>query len=263
MPKVTREKVSGGSTGPATRVQARLSDFSFKPYLKGTRPELSSPSAPSPAVEGAAIQLPGLGKAVPSVKSSSGASEKSEAKEVMRRRMMANPSLAQRCLKQYLGVKSGWCDLVSVRSNKEGDNGYIQVSYGGVNKFAVLHEVVLWAQGETCAADMQASHLCNRKKCKKLGHVYPESATENNSRKNCPCWIDCPLHTGKKILLCTHRPHCEALCIGDYEGMAGALAGGAFCSCGPVGGSKALRVREEALYAARHAVPQDPFAIKS
>jgi hypothetical protein len=42
-------------------------------------------------------------------------------------------------------VQQGWCWLVQLKEPKE--NGYVQVSWKGANKFAVLQEVVVWANG--------------------------------------------------------------------------------------------------------------------
>lgn len=121
---------------------------------------------------------------------------------------------------------SGWCRLVSLKPTKEG--GYVQVSYGGANKFAMLQSVVLWAAGRDITEDgEQASHLCHQPLCKTVGHVVPESAQKNNSRKGCLVWIDCH-HCDKKILLCTHAPVCIKYCEG-YSSMEDFVQRGDFC----------------------------------
>lgn len=139
-----------------------------------------------------------------------------------------NPTLAQRreivsdaCLvdsdyaKKVLATLSseseGWCELVKMQPSKEG--GYIQVSYGGANKFTVLEKVVIWADGQDLGEGEQCSHLCHRPRCKTVGHVWAESAAVNNSRKNCLVWIDCH-HCPQKIFLCTHIPCCIKFCPG-------------------------------------------------
>lgn len=99
----------------------------------------------------------------------------------------------------------GWCELVDMKPTKDG--GYVQISYGGANKFTTLGQLSLWASGEELAEKEQCSHRCHRPLCKVVGHVIGESPTDNNSRKGCLVWIQCH-HCPKVILLCMHDPCC-------------------------------------------------------
>jgi hypothetical protein len=102
--------------------------------------------------------------------------------------------------------QGGWCELVTHQPTKRG--GYIQVSYGGANKFASLQEVVLWADGKVLLSrGDQCSHRCHSPRCRVVGHVISESAVENNARKGCLVWIKCH-HCDKYILVCMHDPCC-------------------------------------------------------
>lgn len=107
------------------------------------------------------------------------------------------PTLAAYVLGKYddKSVQDGWCSRVQAKPTKAG--GYLQVSYWGANKFAVLHRVVLWAGGEVLGPGDHASHLCGRTDCKTVGHITPETPAENNSRKGCLGWIDCPCGSRK------------------------------------------------------------------
>lgn len=102
-------------------------------------------------------------------------------------------------------------------------NGYIQVSSGGANKFAMLQEVVLWAGGFELAEGEQCFHRCGQPACLVPGHVIAESELLNQRRKGCLVWVDCP-HCALKINVCRHGPdkcilHCEGgfLDSDDFE----------------------------------------------
>ena len=124
----------------------------------------------------------------------------------------ADPKFAQGVLDTYSTQVDGWCEVVSLAPTKE--EGYVQLSYGGANKFSTLGLVLLWANGLDVTPDKdQCSHLCPNKGCKLLPHVLPESAKANNNRKGCLVWIDCH-HCGLKIFVCMHRPHCIKFCMG-------------------------------------------------
>ncbi len=84
---------------------------------------------------------------------------------------------------------------------------------------------MLWANGLETIPNLQASHLCNNPKCKVLEHIIPETAQQNNSRKNCLVWIDCPHCPGKKIIVCRHEPLCVKYVPG-YESMEDLIANG-------------------------------------
>jgi len=117
-----------------------------------------------------------------------------------------DPGYAQSILDRLQFEQEGWCELVKLQPTKAG--GYIQVSFGGANKFAMLQLVVLWADGQDLwHPGDQCSHRCHRPQCKFVGHVTAESAMVNNSRKGCLVWIDCH-HCAKKIFICMHDPCC-------------------------------------------------------
>ncbi len=124
----------------------------------------------------------------------------------MRARCKSDPSLCRKILEGLDYREDGFCKLSTLKPSKEG--GYVQVSWGGANKFCVLQELVLWSKGVTReVAGDQCSHLCGKPFC--LEHVCLESAVANNSRKGCVVWWPCP-HAGcaKKILICQHSPLC-------------------------------------------------------
>lgn len=119
-----------------------------------------------------------------------------------------------------------WCVYCTLTPTKE--NGYIQLSYRGANKFALLHEVILWSKGvsrpnklktfypengETIVEEWQVSHLCSHPRCIVSDHIILEHTLDNQQRKNCLPWTrcsrDCRACLGEKvILLCQHDPPC-------------------------------------------------------
>lgn len=132
-------------------------------------------------------------------------------------------------------IDDGWCSIVPLAPSKAdgyvqvcfmGSNCYVQVSFMGANKFACLREVVLWGAGVWLEVGQQASHLCGMPRCKALGHVIAETKIENQRRKGCRVWIDCP-HEGcqLKILLCDHYPKCIRH-VNGYDGQEDFLARG-------------------------------------
>jgi hypothetical protein len=123
-----------------------------------------------------------------------------------------DPDYAKHILSRLPVRTEGWCELVQLRPTKPG--GYIQLSVAGVNKFALLQSVVLWADGKdlTKKGD-QCSHRCHNPPCRVVGHIIPESAVENNARKGCLVWINCH-HCSKKIFVCMHEPCCIKFCEG-------------------------------------------------
>jgi len=119
--------------------------------------------------------------------------------------------LARHILSSLLVEIEGWCRATSLKPSKA--NGYVQLSYKGKNKFAVLQDVLLWANGVSKGGGLQASHLCNRPTCTIPEHVCAESARDNNSRKGCLGWVRCSPFCrncdGKKSIgICPHRPRC-------------------------------------------------------
>ena len=87
-------------------------------------------------------------------------------------------------------------------------NGYVQLSWEGVNKLTTLGEVLAWVNGcSVFPGVLQASHLCDQPRCTILEHVVVETTTANNSRKNCGILVDCA-HCDMKYLACPHNPRC-------------------------------------------------------
>jgi hypothetical protein len=124
--------------------------------------------------------------------------------------VLGDPSFAREVLDWYRRKASavGWCLSSSLAPSK--DDGYLQVSWAGVNKLCTLSEVVAVAGGSVRAiAGAQASHLCHNRRCMVEQHVVFESIVANNSRKGCLVWMECP-HEGctRLIRLCTHAPPC-------------------------------------------------------
>lgn len=89
------------------------------------------------------------------------------------------------------GERMGFCDTLTMAPTKAA--GYIQLSYKGSNKFALLHEVIAWESGHRkTSSEQDYSHLCGNPKCCTLGHVVVESRLENQRRKGCVGVIPCP-----------------------------------------------------------------------
>lgn len=139
-------------------------------------------------------------------------------RELMGELCSISPATALDILAKYNGraTSQGWCRVASLRESK--DNGYVQVSWAGANKFACLQTVVVWANGMSIGPGEDASHLCHEKKCLNRAHVVPEPSASNQARKGCRVWVNCP-HCPKKIFVCTHTPHCIKFCAGfnDHE----------------------------------------------
>lgn len=133
-------------------------------------------------------------------------------REIVADACQLDPDYAKQILSRLPVQLQGWCELVQLEPTKAG--GYIQISFAGANKFAMLQLVVLWADGkELTEAGQQCSHRCHNPQCRVVGHVTPESVADNNSRKNCLVWLDCH-HCGKKIFICMHEPCCIKFCEG-------------------------------------------------
>lgn len=136
--------------------------------------------------------------------------------------LMADAAAAQRLLDDMPTVANGFCRLSLLAPSKE--NGYVQLSKWGANKFAVLQEVLLWSKGQTAPYGSHVSHLCDKPKCTLREHVVVESPEVNNSRKNCGMVIDCA-HCSKKYLACRHDPKCITFVAG-FASWEDFLAGG-------------------------------------
>jgi Zinc-binding loop region of homing endonuclease len=117
-------------------------------------------------------------------------------------------ALASSILSKINTVPDGWCRLSTAAPTS--DKGYSQVSGGGVNKFATLQELVLWAGGGAKPAysgrtdPNDVSHLCDRPACTIPSHVMVEPREANNRRKGCvmavPCSRKCRECNGSKDL---------------------------------------------------------------
>lgn len=128
-------------------------------------------------------------------------------KEAARLTLMNNPGEARKILRGLDATLDGWCLLCTHVPSRPG--GYIQVSALGANKFCYLQELVMWGSGHWNGAGDQSSHRCGRPTCKSLGHVVPETVSNNLSRRGCPVWVPCAHgHCSKKILVCSHLPVC-------------------------------------------------------
>jgi hypothetical protein len=130
----------------------------------------------------------------------------------MRARAAGDPTLCREILEGLDFDQDGFCKLVRLKPTKEG--GYVQVSYGGANKFVMLQELVLWSEGVTLVSGQQCSHRCGKPLCKER-HICAESAELNNRRKGCAVVLKCN-HCQKMILICQHDP----VCITNVPGWA-------------------------------------------
>jgi hypothetical protein len=140
-------------------------------------------------------------------------------REITRELCSIDTVFAKEIVEKYnsQATQQGWCRVVALKESKE--NGYVQVSWGGANKFACLQSVVVWANGETLKAGEDASHLCHqKKKCVNRAHIIPESTLDNQVRKGCRVWVNCN-HCCKKVFVCSHQPACIKYCAGfrDHE----------------------------------------------
>jgi hypothetical protein len=135
--------------------------------------------------------------------------------EAVRLKMMNDAGVARACLNALHTKSKGFCRLSILKPSKEG--GYIQLSYGGANKFAVLQEVLVWSRGEQIPYLHHASHLCDEPACTIPEHIVVETPAENNSRKNCGVINRCPHNDCDKLVsTCTHNPRCIYY-IGGYQ----------------------------------------------
>jgi len=131
---------------------------------------------------------------------------------------------AQEFLESLEVVRNGFCYDTKLKPSKE--NGYIQLSWKGANKFCVLGEMLVWAAGKKVTnPDDQVSHRCHNPKCTIPAHVLVESTAANNGRKGCIVWVNCPHGCPEKILVCTHNPRCIRYVPG-YDSWEAFLATG-------------------------------------
>lgn len=123
----------------------------------------------------------------------------------VRQKLKSDPELAREVIEGLATEVDGFCRLSTLRPTKE--NGYVQLSHDGANKFALLHEVLLWSTGTLCPEGQHISHLCDKPRCVVAHHVAVESPAMNNSRKNCGQLVQCA-HCEKKYSCCRHEPRC-------------------------------------------------------
>lgn len=143
--------------------------------------------------------------------------------ELARLRVANDPTLARAVLAGLPTVEKGWCRLCTLKPSKEG--GYIQVSWAGANKFALLQELVLWAAGGHLKPGEQCSHLCCEPACVGLDHIIAEPGLQNQNGKGCLGWVDCP-HCALKISVCVHvDKKCIKYCAGFDNAAAFEAAG--------------------------------------
>ncbi|KAI8943889.1 hypothetical protein F4801DRAFT_573543 [Xylaria longipes] len=123
----------------------------------------------------------------------------------MRWEFSTNPELCMTFLGGLDSQEKGYCNVTTLQPSKPG--GYVQMSYGGANKFAMLQEILLWAQGHQKLPSDQCSHLCGEPKCLLRNHIIAESVAENNARKGCLVVYPCS-HCTKYYVVCNHTPTC-------------------------------------------------------
>ena len=140
--------------------------------------------------------------------------------DMTRLRLSGNAIEAQELLDTLPAVTDGWCRLCTMVPSKSG--GYIQVSWKGANKFAMLQEVALWAGGKTLGPGEQCSHRCARSNCMNVDHILAESELKNQNRKGCLVWVSCPHNDicNRKVAICLHGSSDADKCIKYCEGFA-------------------------------------------
>ena len=125
--------------------------------------------------------------------------------------------LALKILSKISTRPDGWCKLSTAAPTSS--KGYSQVSGEGVNKFATLQELVLWAGGGAKPAfsdktdPNDVSHLCDRPACTVPSHVVVEAKDANNRRKGCVMAVRCSAkcrdcNGSKDLFICPHTPSC-------------------------------------------------------
>jgi len=126
-------------------------------------------------------------------------------------------ALAKKILSKITTVPDGWCKLSTAAPTS--GKGYSQVSGEGVNKFATLQELVLWAGGGAKPAHSDktdpndVSHLCDQPACTVPSHVVVEAKDANNRRKGCVMAVRCSrkcreCNGSKDLFICMHKPSC-------------------------------------------------------
>jgi len=100
--------------------------------------------------------------------------------------------------------QGGWCELVTHQPTKRG--GYIQVSYGGANKFASLQEVVLWADGKVLLSrGDQCSHRCHSPRSELLATSFQSRPLRIMPGKVAWCGSNVTIATSISLFACMIR----------------------------------------------------------
>lgn len=84
----------------------------------------------------------------------------------------------------------------------------------------ILHHrlTAIATDGQVPEEGYDASHLCHRSVCSRVGHVIWESPEKNQSRKNCIVWVSCPhADCNLKVWVCPHEPGCIKYVPGATE----------------------------------------------
>jgi hypothetical protein len=175
------------------------------------------PASGSHAQRPSSSQIP-LGSSQPADYDNVVTYDELDKKLLMWHEVSTDPSAAAKLLSQLKmsppSASHRWCRIVNLQPSKDG--GYIQVSWKGANKFALLQEVAMWSAGRFVRPGLQHSHLCGQPACAVPEHIIEESGPANNARKGCVVWVDCP-HCGpggRKLLVCQHTPPCIRSCPG-------------------------------------------------
>lgn len=106
------------------------------------------------------------------------------------------------------------CWVSGQKPNKSG--GYIQGSYDGQNKFALMHVVAFWSTGFPDREGTDVSHLCCNAACFNPMHVCLEDTKVNQTRKGC---LGIIVDTnGDAFKYCKHEPMClKRVHLNDLE----------------------------------------------
>jgi len=108
-------------------------------------------------------------------------------------------------------VHNAGCHISTLTPNNK---GYVQPSLLG-KKPLTLH-VLSWLAHNVLGQippGCDISHLCGHSKCFAPDHLRCEPTVDNQRRKNCVVWVDCPHHgiclPGEFIVwVCVHQPYC-------------------------------------------------------
>jgi hypothetical protein len=109
------------------------------------------------------------------------------------------------------------------------NKGYVQASYKQCRVQTINVLSFIDKEKRDVGQGMHVSHLCGNTKCYNPQHLIEESALQNNARKNCLVWVDCPhCNAGTGVIMtCTHDPRCikrfpatvTTICGRDAQGV--------------------------------------------